>query len=112
MILIVNKYILKKGFLGVSIWPFVILKEKELSTDPIFMNHEKIHLQQQIELLILPFYILYLLEFILKYFYYKNAYLAYRSISFEREAYQNETDLEYLKKRKLWNSFRFLRTKT
>lgn len=112
MILIINKYILKKGFLGVSIWPFVILKEKTLSADPVFMNHEKIHLRQQIELLIIPFYIWYLAEFILKYIFYRNAYLAYRNISFEREAYQNEADLFYLKKRRFWKSFSFLRSKS
>ncbi len=112
MILIVNKYILKKGFVGVSIWPFVILKDKELSHDPVFMNHEKIHLRQQLELLILPFYVLYFLEFMLKYYHYKNAYIAYKNISFEREAYQNENNLYYLKNRKIWTSFRYLNPQT
>lgn len=109
MILIINKYILKRGFLGISIWPFVVLTDEKLKEDPVFMNHEKIHLQQQLEMLILPFYIIYLLEFLLKYTYYGNAYLAYRNISFERESYQNEADLLYLKKRKIWSWVNYLK---
>ena len=32
----------------------------------------------------------------------KNHQQAYRSISFEKEAYQNENDMNYLKIRKRW----------
>jgi len=34
---------------------------------------------------------------------YKNFDLGYRNISFEREAYSNEKDLVYLRKRTFWN---------
>ncbi len=63
------------------------------------MNHERIHLRQQVELLIIPFYLWYVLEYV---FYRLKGYSqekAYRSICFEREAYQFENDLEYLRKR-------------
>ena len=103
MIVLVNKFILAKGFKGISLWPFVILKHKALAEDPVFMNHERIHLSQQIELLILPFYLWYTLEFLLRWYQFKNGYLAYRNISFEREAYANESDLNYVRKRHLWN---------
>lgn len=110
MILIVNKYLLGKGFRGVSIWPFVILKDKITARDPVFINHEKIHLKQQLELLILPFYIWYLAEFFIKYLQYRDFYLAYRNISFEREAYANEKDLHFTGKRKFWNFRKYLFT--
>lgn len=67
------------------------------------MNHERIHVRQQLELLILPFYIWYALEFILRWIQYKEIHKAYRNISFEREAYSNEANLHYLKNRKCWS---------
>jgi len=103
MIVVVNKYLLAKGFKGVSLWPFVILKHKALAKESVFMNHERIHLSQQIEMLILPFYLWYSLEFLLRLVQFKNVYLAYKNISFEREAYANESDLNYFRKRHLWN---------
>lgn len=103
MIVVVNKYLLAKGFKGISLWPFVILKHKSLAKDSVFMNHERIHLRQQIEMLILPFYLWYSLEFLLRFVQFQNAYLAYKNISFEREAYENESDLNYYRKRHLWN---------
>jgi len=69
----------------------------------VLVNHEKIHLRQQIELLIIPFFIIYVLEFFVRLLYYKNWEKAYNTISFEREAYRNETDLNFLKTRRFWN---------
>ncbi len=107
MILIVNKYLLGKGFKGISLWPFVVLRHRKDAKDPVFINHERIHLKQQQELLVLPFYLLYLSEFGLRFIKYRNVYKAYRNISFEREAYENELDLEYCKTRKLWGFRKF-----
>lgn len=108
MILIVNKYLLGKQFKGVSIWPFVILKTKELKDDQYFMNHEKIHLRQQIELFVLPFYIWYLVEYLFRLIQYRDAFLAYKNISFEREAYTQEMKEDYLSERKFWAFLQFL----
>ncbi|PKD21074.1 hypothetical protein APR41_11680 [Salegentibacter salinarum] len=108
MILIVNKYLLGKSFKGVSLWPFVILKNRELKDDFNFINHEKIHLRQQLELLILPFYIWYLTEYLLRLFYYKDRFLAYKNISFEREAYSQEMKENYLQDRKFWAFLQFV----
>jgi len=55
----------------------------------------------------LPFFIIYLTEFLLGYFKYKNWHLAYRNISFEREAYANEKDLCYLKQRSFWRFLKY-----
>ncbi|TAG03121.1 MAG: hypothetical protein EAZ44_06285 [Cytophagia bacterium] len=99
-IIIYSRYI---PYDGMTIFPFIILKEKGLEKNEVLMNHEKIHIQQQIEMLIIPFYILYGLDYLRKYIKYKNHDDAYFNIVFEREAYQNEQDLTYLKKRKFWN---------
>jgi hypothetical protein len=39
---------------------------------------------------------------------YQDRHKAYRNISFEREAYHFENDLEYLKNRKAYGFFKFL----
>ena len=108
MLLIVNKYLLRKQFVGITLWPFIVMKNEELKKDRVFINHERIHLRQQLELLILPFFIIYGVEYLIKFLKYKNAYVAYRNISFEREAYNNESNLNYLKKKKLWSFVKFL----
>ena len=99
MILIVFKYLTPKGFRGLTFYPFVFMSDKKDKLNNVFLNHEKIHLRQQLELLVLPFYIWYGLEFLIRFIIYRNRKKAYYAISFEREAYQNEKDLNYLKYR-------------
>lgn len=62
------------------------------------MNHEYIHTEQMKELWYVGFYILYILEWLYRLVF--HAKTAYKGISFEREAYQHEKDLDYLKTRK------------
>lgn len=81
-----------------AIFPFVLLKRESYKADKEIINHEKIHLRQQLELLILPFYILYLLNYLFNLVKYKKHDLAYRKIIFEQEAYDNENNLNYLEK--------------
>lgn len=90
---------------GITLFPFILIQNPKDLDNKTLINHEKIHLRQQVELLIIFFYILYVGEFLLWYLILKNPYKAYRSISFEQEAYDNEENLNYLRKRKLW-SFR------
>ena len=108
MIILVNRFLLRKNFLGLTLWPFVILKYKELRGDEVFLNHERIHLRQQLELLIIPFFIWYSIEFIIRLSVYKNRSKAYRNISFEREAYKNEKNLQYLNRRFFWRFLKFM----
>ncbi|HEY1195624.1 hypothetical protein [Flavobacterium sp.] len=109
MFLIVAKYLIPKGYRGMALFPFVLVKYDFDKTNGTFVNHEKIHLRQQLELLILPFFIWYVLEFLIRLIQYKNKDLAYRNISFEREAYTKETDLNYLKKRSLFQFLHYLK---
>ena len=108
MIVVVNKFILAKGFNGVSLWPFVIVKDESCKNDFILINHEKIHLMQQAELLLVLFYLWYGIEFLLRWLQYKDRKLAYTNISFEREAYANELKQDYLKRRPRWNFMNYL----
>jgi hypothetical protein len=85
---------------GMAIYPFILLKSESMRNDRTLINHEKIHLQQQLELLIIPFYILYILNYLFNIIRYKNHHQAYLNIIFEREAYRFDHNLDYLDKRK------------
>ena len=107
--ILISKYIVPRGYVGITIFPFMFLKYRNLKENTVLVNHEKIHLRQQIELLIIPFFIIYSLEFLVRLIQYKKWNLAYRNISFEREAYAKEKDLNYLKSRPFLNSIIFIR---
>lgn len=108
MILIVFKYLTPRGFRGLTFFPFVILTNKKDALDKVCVNHEKIHLRQQLELLVLPFYVWYGIEFVIWLLILKAKKQAYKRISFEREAYENEKDLHYLKSRSFWKFLKYL----
>jgi len=82
---------------AITLFPFIISKEK---MDDITLNHEKIHIAQQKELLVVFFYFLYVYYFIENYLFYKDTHTAYMMIPFEREAYEHDGDLSYLSNRK------------
>jgi len=74
--------------------------------DRYVLNHELIHCQQQLEWLYIPFFILYLAEWVWHYLRLHNMSRAYLSISFEREAYANGHNLNYLKHRRHFANYR------
>jgi hypothetical protein len=90
---------------GIALWPFAFIVP-ELEHDKDIHNHEKIHLAQQRELWVIPFYVLYVLFWLQGLF--RRDTVAYLSIPFEREAYDNEADPEYLATRKpfAWTRYR------
>ena len=76
--------------------------------DKYVVNHERIHTKQQKELLFIPFYLLYVLEWLLRLVQYRNRQKAYMNISFEREAYKKGHDLTYLPHRKPYAWIKYL----
>ena len=96
-----NKYI------AITIYPFIIIN-KDFKGDEVLINHEKIHIKQQVELLWLPFFIWYFGEFLVRFFQFRNWHKAYLNISFEREANQNEHNLNYIKYRKKYAFIKYL----
>lgn len=93
---------------GITLYPFIVIKSSKLKQEKTFVNHEHIHLRQQAELLVLPFYMLYLLHYFFNLIRYGNHQKAYYNICFEREAYNNETIPNYLDKRKYCAWLRYL----
>ena len=108
MIVIASTYLVPKGYIGITLYPFIIVRSKQLMQHPLLLNHERIHLRQQAELLILPFYIWYVLEYLIRLLRYKSKKQAYLNIGFEREAYTNEGNPDYIKTKKLWSFIKYL----
>ena len=63
-------------------------------------NHERIHAAQQKELHYLPFFLWYVLEWMVLFLKYRDGKKAYFNIRFEKEAYNHQNDMQYLKNRK------------
>lgn len=108
MIIVCQRLLKNTKISGITLFPFIFVKKKEYRQNKVLINHEKIHLRQQLELLIIPFYIWYLSEYYIKYLKYKDPNLAYRNISFEKEAYENDQDLDYIKTRKFWSFLSYI----
>ena len=90
---------------AITIWPFVICRGE---MDEITLNHEKIHIKQQAELLLIGFYLLYAGFWIWNRLWHRMSNVeAYANIPFEIEAYNNDNNLEYLVERKkyAWLSY-------
>ena len=115
---------------GITLFPFIFVPKDKFNRfskmevqidkgttttmDQIIKNHENIHWYQQLELLIVPFYLIYILNWLyLGIFKYKgrNWTLAYQNIIFEKEAYDNEYDIHYLERRKIWSFLKYSRQK-
>lgn len=93
---------------AMALWPFIIFADLESSRNSVIINHEKIHHRQQLELLIVPYYLWYFVEYWVSMF--KNGFQhqkSYLSISFEKEAFAMEKDLKYLQHRKWLASWPF-----
>ena len=108
MIIVCQKPLKKLKINGITLFPFIFIRKPEDKQNKVLINHEKIHLRQQVELLILFFYLWYLLEYMYWYIRLKDTFLAYKYISFEREAYAMEDDLNYLNERKLWSFWKYM----
>lgn len=76
------------------------------------IRHEITHTKQMKELLYLPFYVWYLLEWLVRLVMYRDRHKAYRNISFEREAYANQHKWDYNKGRKRYAFIKYFLKKS
>lgn len=102
MNVIPNNLIPFPGFDAVNICGLVFVRRKEWETMPEkvrgwLLQHEAIHTAQLLELGVIPFYIIYLAEWLWRLL--TDPRHAYLGISFEREAYSHEMDPDYLNNR-------------
>lgn len=106
-----------KKLLGITLFPFILINKwlydnniNKMSID-VILNHERIHIRQQLEMLVIPFYIWYGIEYLFRYCQYRNWHKAYINICFEREAYKHEREFNYLKSRKYFQWIKYLKFK-
>ena len=111
------------GAIGITLYPFIFMDKEYFSLldtfndkkyQKVLINHERIHIKQQLEGLIVFFYIIYIFDWLYQYI--KGKYIlkksdfninkAYRNIGYEKEAYSNENNLQYLNSRKWYANFR------
>ena len=69
---------------AITLAPFGIYIREEHFYNEEMRRHELVHWNQQLEIFILPFYVWYFLEWVIKLFIYGRK--AYWNLSFEREA--------------------------
>lgn len=107
MKIIRNNIIPFKGFAAINLFGILFVR-KEANITEQMINHESIHTAQMKEMLYVPFYLWYIVEWIIRLFMKGNAY---RNISFEKEAYANEDNLNYLQDRECFKWIDYLKNK-
>ena len=107
MKVIYNNIIPFRGFKAINLFGVLFVRRgcKMYITD---INHEEIHTEQMKELGYVLFYLLYLVEWLVKLVKLRDSNKAYRAISFEREAYGNEKNVTYIQHREkyAWKKLR------
>lgn len=116
------------GFKAMFFFGILFLKGKAMVSYRL-ISHEEIHSRQFIEMLLaslvitLPlvawvwwlflispfvFYLWYGIEWIIHLVRFKDAHTAYRRISFEREAYKHQDDINYLSNKKAFSFLKYI----
>lgn len=108
MKIIYNNILPKKGYIAINICGVLFARKEYKPVTERTINHEAIHSRQIFEMLIVFFYLWYAIEWIIRLIQYRNTKLAYRNISFEREAYANQLDMDYLKSRGWYNYMTYI----
>lgn len=94
---------------AINMLGIIFAKRKYGKLNKTVLNHEYIHSLQQREMLFVFFYMWYVMEWLVKLCKYRNTTEAYYNISFEREAYAHQRDLNYDKHRPLWAWTKYVR---
>ena len=108
MKIVKNRFIPPRGFAYVNLFG-VLFTRRDKKISDVTLNHEMIHTEQMKEMLYVFFYIWYVMEWLVRLIILRDSHKAYRAISFEREAYNNQTNLTYLggRKRYRWLTYIF-----
>jgi hypothetical protein len=109
MKIIENRFLPPRGFLAINILGIMFIRKGNRHfVQEETVTHEGIHTEQMKELLYVFFYFLYAVEYIIRLFVCRNRDVAYRSISFEQEAYNNEGNVNYRRERKRFAFVRYI----
>ena len=105
--MIINRFIPFRGFTAINLFGLIFVR-KGMTFTATDLHHERIHTRQMLELLIVPFYLIYLIEWLIRFIRMRNIRRAYLSISFEREAYEHQGDPDYLRHRRPYAWLKYL----
>ena len=119
MIIVRSKWFPKKKYIAFAFFYFIFVRRGTKLTDNV-IRHETIHWRQEVELLFIFNYLLYSLEYLIRIIAEcrkggrlwptrKMVDTAYRNISFEREAYGNEHNKDYLRTRKPYSWIKYIK---
>ena len=101
------------NFHGINLFGIVFVQRRWGKFLPHEVTHEMVHTYQQRELLFILFFLLCLLEYLVRLVQYRfNTFEAYRNISFEREAFAHERDPKYFSQRKPFAWIHYLRKRS
>lgn len=106
-----SKYLPPKGFSAINLFGLIIGRKEYGHLSRFELNHEKIHTKQIVEMLWVFFYMAYVAEWLIRLAQYRSLTKAYYNISFEREAYQHDKNLNYLQERRGYAFLNYLYTK-
>ena len=107
MRIIRNRHIPFRGFQAINLFGVIFVRNECYPLSETSINHEKIHTRQMQELGYVFFYPVYVLEWLIRSIWYRNFLKAYYYLSFEREAYFNQENLQYLNFRKTWSFVKY-----
>ena len=109
MRVIYNRHFPFGSFWAINLLGLIFARSDRGRLGPVDLNHEHIHTLQQREMLFVVFYLWYLAEWIVRYVQYRDIIEAYTHISFEREAYSCQYDLDYQAHRRHYAWLRYLK---
>jgi hypothetical protein len=107
MKIVYNSILPTKGFSAMNLFGVMFVR-KGVTLNEELCNHEAIHSAQIKELFVVFFYVFYFLEWLVKLFIYGKK--SYYNISFEREAFSNDGNLDYLRHRKKYSFIKRIRS--
>ena len=113
MRVIQNKWIPFKGYKYINLFSLIFTRDASKINAKEY-NHEKIHLKQMQEMLWLPFYLWYGVEYciirLLRFF--DKQDVVYHDVSFEEEAHNNDDNYTYPETRKHYSWLKYCKIKS
>lgn len=134
--IIYNNLIPMKDYTAVTLWPVIFARKSAKPLKAYEENHEKIHLRQQMEVLVAAaavlaaviwiadwswwwmlaslavYYAGYGIDYAVRRILYRSHLEAYRNIAAEQEAYLNQHDRAYLRQRRPFTWVKYLTRQT
>lgn len=111
MKIVENKLLPSKNFEAINLFGFVFVR-KCIILDDQMKRHEAIHTEQMKYMGYVFFYLWYGIEWLVRLIQYQNTQKAYFNISFEREAYINDKQIDYTRIRSPYAWTRYLKLKS